>query len=156
MIATWRGRLVRFRSRALACIVASWALVTSAWAGDVVAVVHASNATTEISVHRLRLLYGLYQRTWPGGVRVALLLPESGSPAMDFLVDTVFRMGEEFELERYYLQAVFQQRVARRPRELAAEAAIALVRREPGAIVLVDRDRIGDEEGLRVLAIDVD
>jgi len=67
------------------------ALPSVARAGEIVAIVNSDNASSRMTLHQLRLLYGLYQRTWPGGGRVELLVPEAGSAAMDYLVQMVFR-----------------------------------------------------------------
>lgn len=142
--------------RVLVAALASAILAAGAEAGEVVAIVNPANAAREISLHRLRLLYGLYQRSWPGGVRVHILLPESGSPAMEYLVSTVFRMGREFELDRYYLQAVFGQRIAHGLPRLSPEETLARVRSDPGAIALIDRERIPEPSVVRILSISED
>lgn len=140
-------------SIALSLLFGPGAVVGDAAAQEIVAIVNEANVETEISLQRLRLLYALYQRSWHGGVRVKIVLPASGSQAMQFLVSKVFRKGDDWQIDRFYIQAVFQQRIPSRPEQLSSRAAIALVRSNPGAIAIVDREEISDASGLRTLRI---
>jgi len=119
----------------------------------IVAIVNESNSQADISLQRLRLLYALYQRSWHGGVRVKIVLPASGSSAMRFLISKVFRKGDEWQIDRFYIQAVFQQRIPSRPEQLSSRAAVAMVRSNPGAIAIVGREEVADASGLRILPI---
>jgi hypothetical protein len=144
-------RLQRSLAIALLVLFGSGITALEARAEEIVTIVNESNPLTAMSIHRLRLVYALYQRTWSGGIRVHLVLPAPESRAMEFLVSKVFRKSYDWEIDRYYIQAVFQQRIAKRPPQLPAKAAIARVRSDPGAIALVDRDEITDGSGLRIL-----
>jgi len=121
---------------------------------DVVALVHPSNATSSMSLKQLRLLYGTYKRTWSGGVPVHLILPPENDPAMKYLVSQVFRKQSEADVSKYYVQAIFQQKISGAPPQLSLREALLAVRNEPGAIVLVDRDSVRDTTGLRMLPIE--
>jgi len=120
---------------------------------EIVAVVDRANRAPSLSIHQLRLLYALYQRTWPGGVRVRLILPPPGSAAMEFLVSRVFRHGEERQVDAFYLRAVFGQNIPARPPQLSPAAAIEAARSEPGTIALVERSEIRRSAGIRVLEL---
>ena len=130
----------------------SWAAPVAAQ--EVVALVHPSNPTSSMSVKQLRMLFGSYKRSWEGGTPVHLLLPPEGDPAMSFLVSTVFRKQSEQEVSKYYLQAIYQQKLSVMPAQLSRSEALNTVRREPGAIVLLDRSGVGDLTGLRMLRIE--
>ena len=131
---------------------------TGAVADDtsIVAIVTSNNPSANLTIHELRLMYGLYRRTWEGGVRVVLVLPENGTPEMEFLATRVFRRSSESEVTRYFVQAVFQQRVVKAPPSLPSNSAIALVRIEEGAIALVEAGEGAEAalaEDVRVLLI---
>lgn len=111
---------------------------SGAVANDVVAIVNAKNPSEQLTIHELRLMYGLYRRTWEGGVRLVLVLPEKGTPEMKFLTTRVFRKSSESEVNRYFVQALFQQRIVKAPPSLSSKSAIALVGDHEGAIALLE------------------
>jgi ABC-type phosphate transport system substrate-binding protein len=132
------------------------ALAFPAAAGEsqLVVIVHPSNPLArEISVHELRLVYALYQRAWKGGSRVELVLPPSGSDAMEYLLENVLLKSNPSELARYYIQAVFQNRIVEVPPVLDAVDAVAYVRGAPGGIAVLRRAEAGAADGVRVLEI---
>ena len=120
--------------------------------GDVVAIVNAKNKIEKISLQELRLVYSLYRRSWDDGIRVFLILPEKGSSAMAYLTGEIFRRRETQDIADYYRAAVFQQRIAIQPPTADDPRSIALVRKERGAIALIDRARVTDPS-VRVLEI---
>jgi len=145
-----------YRSAALLLATTALALglaAAPAVAAEVVAVLHPDNPTRELSVKQLRLLYGAYKRQWAGGDGVHLLLPPSGDPAMAFLVSRVFRKSDEGEIARYYLEAIYQQKIAHPPPQVPVGRALDIVREDPGAIALVARAHLAETPGLRVIAI---
>ena len=120
----------------------------------VVAIVHPDNPVSMLSLHDVRLMYGLYRRVWSSGSQVQIVLPLPGSPAMDFVVDRVFRrMDSVVDVDRFYLEALFQQRIGRRPEQLSARATLVYVRSVRGAVALLDRSVLSDEPGVRVVEI---
>jgi len=119
---------------------------------EVVAIVNEGNAIEKITLPELRLLYSLYRRSWRGGIRVVLILPEEGSSAMTLLSSEIFRGRETQEIRDYYRTAAFQQRIAVQPQTAGDRRAIAVVRSEPGAIALIER-RQAAEPGVRTLEI---
>jgi len=147
---------VRLASLGLVLVAELLTLMPSRAAADsdtVVVVVNAANTTPEVTIHDLRLLYGLYRRVWEGGARVELVVPESGTPAMAFLASRVFRRQNESDVDRHFVQAVFQGRIAQAPVQLSTELALSLVRRELGAIALVLEDEVQSDPGIRVIRI---
>ena len=135
----------------MALALASFASAASADV-EVVAIVNEDNAIEKITVSELRLLYSRYRRSWRGGVRVILILPEEGSSATTFLSSKIFRGREAQEIADYYRTAAFQQRIAVLPQTASDRRAIALVRNEPGAIALIERKQAA-EPGVRILTI---
>lgn len=139
-------------------LLASMASASDAAAEDVVGVVvvvlNSSNTVNQPTIHDLRLLFGLYKRSWQGGLRVQLVLPAEESASINFLASKVLRMRSPSEVERFYLQAVFQQRIPVSPVQLSSQAALAAVRANPGAIALVERAHIRNPAGLRILKIE--
>ena len=107
----------------------------------------------EVTIHDLRLMYGLYRRAWSSGERVELVLPAADSRAMDFLATKVLRRGDAADVDRYFVQAVFQGRIGREPPKLGAAASIAFVMRNPGAIALVSAEEAARVSDLRVVSI---
>lgn len=138
---------------ALPLLLGAGSVAGDAAAGEIVAIVNEANSATDMSLHRLRLLYALYQRSWHGGIRVKIVLPPPDTSAMHFLVAEVFRKGVDWEIDRFYIQAVFQQKIPSRPDQLPSALAITLVRSSPGAIAIVDREDVTDPVGLRILTI---
>lgn len=128
-------------------------LTSTSAAADVVAIVDERNSIEAITLQEVRLLFSLYRRSWDGGIRVVLILPEVGTASMRFLASVVFRDRESIEIEAYYRTATFQNRIAGPPHVASARAAIALVRPEAGSIALVEREYVTDPVGVRVLEI---
>ena len=120
---------------------------------EVVAIVHPQNPAETMTLTEVRLLFSLYRRSWVGGVRVSLSLPEAGTPAMRFLSDEVFRKRYQEGILYYYRTAVFQHRIAILPPTNASRAATRFVRSEPGAIALIERSQIDDAGGLQIIQI---
>jgi hypothetical protein len=122
----------------------------------VVAVVNPTNDVRKLSIHDLRLIYGLYKRTWPGGVRIHVILPTEEGPVMKFLAAQLLHMKFEADVERFYLQAVVQQRIGARPLRFPLKEALDRIRSDPGAITLADSRQVEGVAGVRVIEIERD
>jgi hypothetical protein len=147
-----RRRLWWARGLLATCVLATLASAASAQ-DDVVAIVNEQNTLEAVSVQELRLLFSLYRRSWGGGVRVVLVLPEAGSASMRFLAGVIFRGREPIEIGAFYRTAMFQNRIALPPPSASDLAAIALVRSEAGAIALVEREGAIVPAGVKILSI---
>jgi len=123
-------------------------------AGELVVAVNASNDVDEMSLQRLRLIYGGYKKTWSNGKPIVLLLPASASPAMEGVVAKLFKKQSEAEVAQYYLDLVFQGKLAKEPPKLAASTCLATVREQEGAIAVVDRDDARGATGVRLVPIE--
>lgn len=123
-------------------------------ADEVVALVHPSNDHGALSVKDLRLLYNGSRAQWRDGTPVMLLLPASGSSAMDFLIRRVLRRPSEDDVKRLYVKLIYQQKITRLPQQLSTAEALALVQSVRGAIALAERSAVGTGAGVRVLSID--
>jgi hypothetical protein len=84
---------------------------------------------------------------------VLLLLPPPEDPGADYLARRVFRKEGASDVDRYYLEAIFQQKLAQAPARLPLPEALRRVAEEPGAIVLLERASAGEARGIRLLAI---
>ena len=120
---------------------------------DVAVVMHADSIEGDLTVRHLRLLYSGYTRRWSDGHSVELVLPASESPAMGLLIERVFKLEDEDDVHRFYLHAIFRERIAIRPQQLNDREAIALVERTPGAIALVDAASIPAGAQLRTVLV---
>lgn len=129
-------------------------LAAGAARAELVAVLNARNPATAVSLQQLRLIYGAYKRTWPDGTTIELLLPPSGSAAMQVMVGKVFKRQAEEEMSQYYLGLVFQQKLASPPAQLSVAESVARVRGHPGAIAIVDSDEVADPSGLRLVPVE--
>jgi hypothetical protein len=126
----------------------------SARAGELVAVLNAGNPVTEVSLKQLRLIFGAYKRSWPDGTPIELLLPPSGSAAMQAMVARVFKRQSEDAVSQYYVDLVFQQKLPRQPAQLSTRESLSRVRRDLGAIAIADRDDVDDPAGLRLVPVE--
>jgi hypothetical protein len=106
--------------------------------GEVVAVIHPSNTARKLNALQLRSLYQLQRTRWPNREPVKLVLPVADDPALPYLAGELLSVRDAGGVARYYLEAVFRQRSSEVPPQLAAEAALAYVAREPGGIALMD------------------
>jgi hypothetical protein len=124
-------------------------------AEEYVAVVSADNPTIELSLQTVRLLYGGYKRKWKDNRPVALILPPAGSPAMQFLVQRVFKVEDEAHVQRYYLEALFQQRLAVAPPQADASTALERVRGDARHIAVLARSDAREVSGCKVFQLGV-
>ena len=147
--------------RRLACWALCLLLAATATGGhrslaeeQIVAIVHSENQVSNLTVHELRLMYGLFRRVWPGGTRVRIVLPPPGSSAMNFLIANIYlRPRSAVDVERFYREALFEQRIGRLPELLAPREALAFVRANRGALALFERSELPADPGIRVLEI---
>lgn len=165
MLRSFSIRNGRRRDRRLPRRIAGWVccLLLAAWVAGaqqnssedrIVVIVHPENSVSELKLHDLRLMYGLYRRVWSNGNPVRLALPAPETPSMDFLVDRVFRtLRSEGDVDRFYLTALFQLQIGKRPEHFSARDSISFVRSVPGGVALIRADEIPDDPGVRVLEI---
>jgi len=129
-------------------------LPTAAARAELVAVLNQRNPASAVSLQQLRLIYSAYKRTWPDGTAIELLLPPSGSPAMQAMVGKVFKRQSEQEVTQYYVGLVFEQKLVRPPSQPSVSESLARVRAAPGAIAIVERDEVADPGGLHLVPVD--
>ena len=150
-------RLLRRAARWVCCLVLA-VLATGADRGlaeeQIVAIVHPENEISALTLHDLRLMYGLYRRIWSSGSQVRLVLPLPQTTEMDFLMHRVFRrMKSEADIDRFYFEALFQQQIGARPEQLSVRETLSFVGAMPGGVALVVRDELVAIPGVRVLEI---
>lgn len=149
----WRGGIARW---ACCLLVAALAAGGQRSLADeqIVVIVHSENPVSTLTLHDLRLMYGLYRRVWTSGPQVRIVLPLPDTPVMGFLLHRVFRrMKSVVDLDRFYLEALFQQRIGKRPEQLSQRAALSFVRSVKGGVALIERSALPDSAGVRILEI---
>ena len=120
----------------------------------IVAIVHPNNPISSLNIHELRHYYSTRKSLWKTGRRVNLILPETDSKAMGFLLSRVMPRMDEECLSRFYLQPIYQQKIQTVPSQMSTATAIAAVRNNPNALALVHQDRALDSARVRVLHVD--
>jgi hypothetical protein len=135
------------------CIALALFAAEPSTAEEYVAVLNAENPSVEFSVQTARLLYGGYKRKWKDNRSVALILPPVGSPAMRFLAQRVFKVSSESQVQRYYLEALFQQRLGEVPPHLDTASAVARVRSDARQMAVAARSELGDTHGCKLFAL---
>ena len=150
-----RPRLLRrWRCLAAAGICAAVLLSPTPQRAEGVAVVlHRDNPAEDLTIRSLRLLYSGFQQRWSHGESVRLVLPATGSESMELLAERIFRLKGESDIDRYYLQAIFRERIPQRPQQLEDREAIAVVERTPGAVALIDPASIPPGAQVRTIVI---
>jgi hypothetical protein len=144
------------RHAALLMVVALLAWVPSqaleAERTPVAIIVNASNHAPDPSLTELRAILTLERQFWPGGDRVVLVLPRSGSPERETLLSRIYGTSES-GLRKRWVEKLFAGQIPAIPSVAPSAArAAALVQQSPGAIAAVNADEV--PAGVRVLAID--
>ena len=147
--------------RRLACWALCLLLAATATGGhrsladeQIVAIVHSENQVSNLTLHELRLMYGLFRRVWPGGTRVGIVLPPPDSPAMKFLIANVYlRWRSAVDVERFYREALFEQRIGSLPVSFGHRETLKFVRANIGALAVFDRSELPTDPLVRVLEI---
>jgi len=121
----------------------------------VVVIVHSTNDVSSLSVHDLRLMYGLFRRIWRQGTRVQIALPLPGTKSMDFLIEHVYlRHKSPIDVERFYRAALFEQRIGSVPLSLGSRETLAFVGETPGALAVIDRSKLPADPDVKVIEVD--
>ena len=150
----WRGGPVRWALCLLLAATVSGGHRSLAEEG-VVVIVHSTNDVSSLSVHDLRLMYGLFRRVWQQGTRVQIVLPLPGTKSMDFLIEHVYlRHKSPIDVERFYRSALFEQRIGSVPVSLGSRETLAFVGESPGALAVIDRSMLPADPHVKVIEID--
>lgn len=128
----------------------------SACADDFVAIVNADNDVTELSLLDLRRIYRGERKHWKSGDPIRVLLPHRGSPAMQFVVAKVFEMKSVVEVAQYYLEAIYQEKIATPPPTMTLDASLSAVANSKYAIAVVPRNSAVGWAGLKILDLPSD
>lgn len=124
----------------------------AARAAELAVVVHPQNPVTTLSAHELREVLLMERQHWRGGLRIYLLLPESGTPEKDLLLRRALQMNED-QLRRHYLAKLYGGEIPAFPGTAAsAAAARRVVAHAPNALAVVDSSAV--DATLKVIRID--
>jgi ABC-type phosphate transport system substrate-binding protein len=128
--------------------------VPGAFAGDIVVIVNKNNKALEISLHDLRMMYEGNKKNWSDGERITVLLPPAGSEEMHALSANVFKHSDEQEIKKYYLMAIFQQKISAVPASVFnGQDAVRRVANDAGGIAVVKESEIAGSEGIRAIRV---
>jgi ABC-type phosphate transport system substrate-binding protein len=122
---------------------------------DLAVIVNAENPVTRLTLQELTRIFKLSRTRWDDGTGITLYLPPRNTPASQALVTRVFQLQSEVAVSRYYLRAIFQQRISSQPvRCTSSDDAIHRVRAERGAIAIVELGQVRDTRGIRVMTVE--
>ena len=155
-VRMYPDRKIRLGNMARAAFLCVFLSISSsaALAGEVVAIVHPDNAATEFSVDELKKIFMVNRKNWPDGSAITVWLPAWGSDEMTVLTTRVIKCGSEANLKKYYLTAIFQQKIVEIPSSVRdAQEAARLVASTAGSIALVDESKILGNAGVKVVRI---
>jgi len=121
----------------------------------IVVIVNAANGITGISASELKLIYQIKRKRWIEGDDIELWLPPSKSREMDFLLSEIFKISSEADLRKYYLTAIFQQRITAIPSSVGdAQDAVRKVSRNKGGVALAKESEVLEAAGIKIVAIE--
>ncbi|MBI5150182.1 MAG: substrate-binding domain-containing protein [Candidatus Omnitrophica bacterium] len=122
--------------------------------GEIVAIVHPSNAVTEFSTDELKKIFMNNRKNWPDGTAITVWLPAWGSDEMTALTTRIIKCGNESNLKKYYLTAIFQQKIVEIPTSVRDEQeAVRMVAANAGSIAIVDESKILGSTGIKIVRI---
>ena len=125
-----------------------------AFADEIVAIVHPGNGATEFSADELKKIFTINRKNWPDGTGIIVLLPAWGSDEMKVLTTRIVKCGDEANLKKYYLTAIFQQKITEIPVSVRDDQEAArLVAANAGSITIVDESKISGITGVKVVRI---
>ncbi len=105
------------------------------------------------SLQSLQKIYMGKKKSW-NGEQVSFWLPPFGSEAMNALVTKVFKKKNEGQVQKYYLIAIFQQKMTDMPLSATSTYdAVSKVAQTPGGIALVKASEILDKSGIKIVNI---
>lgn len=128
--------------------------VPPAFAGDIVVIVNEDNNASEISLYDLRMMYEGNKKKWPHGERITVFLPPEGSEEMHALSAQVFKYSSDEEIKKYYLMAIFQQKISAIPTSVFnTQDAVRRVSNDRGGLAVVKESEMAQAKGVRVIRV---
>lgn len=125
---------------------------TTAGAAELAIVVHPQSPVSELSARELREVLLMERQHWRGGVRIYLILPESGTPEKDLLLRHALQMNED-QLRRHYLTKLYGGEIPAFPGTAASPAAARrVVAHAQNALAVVDSSAV--DSTVKVVRID--
>jgi ABC-type phosphate transport system substrate-binding protein len=121
----------------------------------VVAIVNADNPVPGLSLVDLRRMFKGKKKAWNNGVTLKFWLPSKGSDAMKSLVSKVFKYDSEEDLNKFYLIAIFQQKVTETPLSVKNDRDAAIkVGETKGGIALVSRSEVAGYADIKIIEVE--
>jgi ABC-type phosphate transport system substrate-binding protein len=111
---------------------------------DLVVIVNKSNSVNNLTKSQLRKLVLGEQGSWPGGMKVTVVLQPPGTPERDGVLRSICRMSED-DYNQHQLHASFSGETASAPKIAGSSAAVRqFVVAAPGAIGFVRKVDVND------------
>ncbi len=145
-----------FKVLAAVCWIFIFLSVSPVFAADehFVVIVNNANNVGGISANEIKLIYLGKKKMWSNGEKIVMWLPASQSAEMRFLLSEILKFKDEMDLKKYYLSAIFEQRMTvipsavRNPEDTARKVA-----KNKGGIALVNEADVQGYEGIKILNI---
>lgn len=119
-----------------------------------VVIVNNGNNVGGISANELKLIYLGKKKMWASGDKIVIWLPASQSAEMRFLLSEILKLKDETDLKKYYLSAIFEQKMTVIPSAVHnAEDAARKVARYKGGMALVNASDVRGYTGIKILDI---
>ncbi len=118
-----------------------------------VVIVNHDNPVLELPLSEVRHIFQGDRKRWKDGSMIEVILPRPGSPAMHSVLRNVFKMKSVAELGRYYLAAIFRQKLLEAPRTASINDTIRIVSRSKSAFAVVPHTSAIDKDGIKVIEV---
>ncbi len=119
---------------------------------DIAVIVNKQNPVSKLTSMELSKILKLEKQYWEGGMKVYLVLQESGSSEKQIVLKRVYRMDDE-GLKKYWLGKMFRGEISSFPKTLgSSEAVKRFISQVPNAIGFIDNSTA--DASVKVLLVD--
>ncbi|HEX9945583.1 MAG TPA: hypothetical protein VGG03_26520 [Thermoanaerobaculia bacterium] len=117
-------------------------------------IVHEQVPVDDLSLAELRRIFLGERQSWSKELMITLLMPPSGSPEREVLLNKIYERRSEVQYQHYWINKLFGDEAAPVAPKVTGspEMSASLARVIPGAIALVPANKI--PQGVKVLRID--
>ncbi len=131
----------------------AWVEVCSA--GEVVVIVNKNQNVSHLSLSDMQYFYKGDKIKWADNERVVLFLPPPDSDAAKFLVEKILTLRSHAEISKFYLHAIFQQKIVVPPEPtLSVKDAVRRVSSTPGGVAIVDKEDLAESSSVTIIELD--
>ena len=123
-------------------------------ARDYAVLVNGNNPTRELTGLDLRRILRAERREWSDGERVEVLLPRSGTPEKQVLLDEVYAMSD-LQLKRYWTRMIYENKLVSAPRSVPSGlVAQRMLERLRGAVTVAAEEDLAAARDTPAVAVD--